>query len=273
MPEGDSLRRAAALLAPILEGQTTTEVWFRKLRGHRPRAGQKIENVEAIGKHLLIHFDRTLTLRTHLGMSGSWRAGEPDSPTPRDPRLRVVIRTPIGAAFCMGVPVVDTYLRDGSPTPIDHLGPDLSKDEVDATEVVRRTRELANDKLLAEALLDQRVAAGVGNVFKSEAAFVAGIHPFTRVDELSDEELRHVWEVAHRMLFDNRSRPRRKTTSALIKGDTYVYERFRRPCRRCSNIVMFSKAGAVTERGTYWCPNCQPEPSGNEHEHRDEQPR
>lgn len=261
MPEGDSLRRAAALLSPVLQGEIATYVWFRKIRGHRPRVGQHIERVDAVGKHLLIEFDRNITLRVHLGMTGSWRVGSPDARLPNSPKLRVVIRTALGTAFCFAAPTIETYIREAGPSPLDHLGPDLSDDVVDITEIVARTRTYAFDQTLATALLDQRIAAGVGNVFKSEIAFLAGLHPFTQVNTLSDPDLDRVWRIAHDQLTSNRERRSRKTTSSSISGRTYVYGRFHRACRRCPSSIEFSPAGKVTPRSTYWCPHCQVAPS------------
>ena len=258
MPEGDSLRRAEALLSPVLDSQVVTDIWFRKLRGHRPRVGQTIENVDAVGKHLLINFDRRITLRTHLGMTGSWRIAKTGSAPPRDPKLRVLIRTTAGTALCFAAPTIDTFIRDGESSPIDHLGPDLSNDEVDIDELVRRTRQLGNQSLLAEALLNQSIAAGVGNVFKSEVAFLAGVHPFTPVKDLSDHALARIWRIAHTQLVENRDRPSRKTTSRSIRDRNYVYGRFRHACMRCSDSVLFAQAGVKTQRSTYWCPRCQP---------------
>ncbi len=258
MPEGDSLRRAEALLSPVLEGQTVTDIWFRKIRGHRPRVGQRIERVDAIGKHLLIEFDRNLTLRVHLGMSGSWQVSAPEAGLPNSPRLRIVLRTSLGTALCFSAPTIDTFVRGTDPSPVGHLGPDLSDDIVDLDEIVERTRTFAPSDTLATALLDQRVAAGVGNVFKSEVAFLAGVHPFTPVQSLSDAQLMRLWRIAHAQLLANRDRRSRKTTSESIAGRAYVYGRFRSSCRRCSSSIEFSPAGEVTERSTYWCPHCQP---------------
>ncbi|NNF54546.1 MAG: Fpg/Nei family DNA glycosylase [Acidimicrobiales bacterium] len=259
MPEGDSLRRAEALLAPILDGQTVTDVWFKKIRGHRPRPGQRIEQVNAVGKHLLINFDRNLTLRIHLGMTGSFRVIPPDSALPKSPRLRVVLQTKLGTALCFSAPTIDTFIRGAGASPVDHLGPDLSDDTVDVTEVVKRARSLAPTADLASALLDQRIAAGVGNVFKSEVAFLAGVHPFTPISSLSDGELVRLWRLAHQQLLANRDRNSRKTTTDRIGGQSYVYGRFRSACRRCSSSIEFSPAGEITERSTYWCPHCQPQ--------------
>lgn len=258
MPEGDSLRRAEALLSPVLDGQIVSEAWFRKIRGHRPRPGQRVERVKAVGKNLLIEFDRRLTLRTHLGMSGWWRASGPESRPPRDPRLRIFLRTESGTAMGFAVPTIDTFIRDGTTTPLDALGPDMSDDFVDLSAVVDRVRDLGSELVLAEALLDQRISAGIGNVFKSEVAFLAGIHPFVPTTALSDRTIERTWGLAHGQLLDNRERSSRKTTSSTISGRTYVYGRVGRACRRCSGSVQYSAAGVVTTRSTYWCPRCQP---------------
>lgn len=262
MPEGDTLRRAAEALTPVLEGQIVTDLWFRKLRGYRPRVGDRIHRVEAVGKYLLIEFDRRLVLHTHLGMSGVWRATGLDRPPPRDPRLRVIIETGLGRGLCFGAPDISTHIVDGvGGAPTDGLGPDLSDDGADLDEVLRRSRATDGDRTLAQLLLDQRVAAGVGNVFKSEALFVAGLHPFTRVADAADADLERLWSIAHRQLVANRSRPVRTTTAGRDQrgGRTYVYGRHRLGCRRCDNAIEYSAAGDLTERSTYWCPTCQPE--------------
>lgn len=258
MPEGDSLRRAAALVGPVLEGQLVTEAWFGKLRGHRPRAGQRILGVAAVGKHLTIEFDRGLVLDTHLGMAGFWRVAPPGGPVRRDPRLRVRLVTERGQALCYAAPSITTFLRGAPASPLAALGPDLSDDDVDLDEVLRRLAAGDQRRTVAEALLDQRVAAGIGNVFKSEALFAAGIHPFTPLAALDDDGRRRLWSIAHRLLVSNRDRATRVTTARGVEGRTYVYGRFRRGCRVCADAVRFSAAGERTERSTYWCPTCQP---------------
>ncbi len=259
MPEGDTLRRAAEALTPVLEGRIVTDLWFRKLRGYRPRVGDRIHRVEAVGKYLLIEFDRRLVLHTHLGMSGTWRATTLDRPPPRDPRLRVMIETDRGRALCFSAPEIATHITGIGSSPVDDLGPDLSDDDADLAEVLRRSRAASGDRTLAELLLDQRVAAGVGNVFKSEALHIAGLHPFLTVDDLTDADLEHLWTVAHRQLVANRGRPYRSTTRPGERGRTHVYGRHRLGCRRCDNAIEYSPAGDLTERSTYWCPTCQPE--------------
>ncbi|CAN5484810.1 Fpg/Nei family DNA glycosylase [soil metagenome] len=263
MPEGDTLRRAAEALTPVLEGRIVTDLWFKKLRGYRPRIGDRIHRVDAVGKYLLIEFDRRLVLHTHLGMSGRWRATTLDAAVPRDPRLRVIIETDAGRALCFAAPEIATHISGSGTAPTDQLGPDLSDDDADRDEALRRSRARAEGQpglTVAELLLDQTVAAGVGNVFKSEALYVAGVHPFTLVADAGDDLLRKVWSVAHRQLVANRGRAYRSTTGTSDVGRTYVYGRHRFGCRRCDNAIMFSPAGERTARSTYWCPTCQPAP-------------
>lgn len=270
VPEGDTLRRAAEVLTPILEGRVVTDLWFRKVRGYRPRVGDRIGGVDAVGKYLLIEFEPAspaasgstrpgLVLHTHLGMAGSWRATPLEVSTPASPKLRVVIETDAGRALCFSAPDISTHLVGSATAPADRIGPDLSNDDVDIDDVVARSRALAAaDTTVAELLLDQVVAAGVGNVFKSEALFVAGVHPFALASELADEQLAALWSIAHRQLVANRARPYRLTTRPGDGGRTYVYGRHRLGCRRCDNAIAFSPAGQRTVRSTYWCPTCQP---------------
>jgi endonuclease-8 len=265
MPEGDTLRRAAEALTPVLEGQVVTELWFRKLRGYRPRVGNIISSVEAVGKYLLIEFaraddpNRRLVLHTHLGMAGSWRATPLDTPIPSTPKLRIVIATAAGRALCFSAPDISTHVAGSDTAAADRLGPDLSNDDIDMDEVLRRSRLATGPgRTIAELLLDQTVAAGVGNVFKSETLFVAGVNPFTPVADLDDATLSKIWGLAHRQLVANRDRPFRVTTRPTDRGRTYVYGRHRLGCRRCDNAVWFSAAGERTARSTYWCPSCQP---------------
>ncbi len=259
MPEGDTLRRAAAAVRPVLVGETLTSVWFRKLRGHRPRPGDVVVAVETVGKYLVVSFDRPIELHTHLGMSGSWRVQALDRSTPRSPSLRVVLETSRGRALCFAAPTIETHVRGAGTAPTLGLGPDLSDDEVDLDEIVRRARSRPGSTTLAELLLDQTVAAGIGNVFKSEILFVRGLHPFRRLDAIDDVQLEDVYRTAHRMMGANRGRPRRITTGAVDGGPHfYVYRRHRSGCLLCDDAVAFSAAGERTERSTYWCPTCQP---------------
>ena len=159
--------------------------------------------------------------------------------------------------MCYAAPVIRTYLRDVDGSPIDHIGPDLSGDRLDLDAVLERSRLPDQDRTIADLLLDQRVAAGVGNVYKNEALFIARMHPFRRVRTVSDEDLGRAWSVAHRLLVHNRDREVRKTTPSAVRSRTFVYDRYRLGCHRCSDAIAYDPAGSVTQRSTYWCPSCQ----------------
>jgi len=258
VPEGDTIERAAARLRPALEGQPVVRFEAPLLRGEKPAAGMLVEAVEARGKHLLVHFAGGLSLRTHMRMSGSWhlyRAGE----RWRGPRgqLRVLVEAGNGwQAVCFAAPEVETYRRRaGPPRVVAALGPDLSEADVDLDAVLARLATLPAEVEVGDALLNQRVAAGIGNVYKSEACFACRVDPFARIGDV-DEKLRHrLYEVAHRQIRANLgSGPRRTHDSGLA-----VYRKPGRPCPRCGTAVKVRRQGPHA-RSTYWCPGCQVRP-------------
>jgi endonuclease-8 len=261
--EGDTIHRAANRLRPALAGATLVRFEATRLAGDRPRAGELVEDVEAVGKHLLIHFSGGLSLRTHMRMSGAWhlyRTGE----RWREPAhlARVVIEVDSGwVAVCFSAPVVETYVRRASPpAAIAGLGPDLcvpaDLDAVLDTVLERLGRIVEPSATVGEALLDQRVAAGIGNVYKSEACFAVRLDPFTPVGELDREMLRSLWATAARQLQANLGSGRRAT----YRGGLAVYGRRGRPCPRCGTAVRMGRQGEH-QRSTYWCPTCQRRPS------------
>ncbi len=263
MPEGDTLFKTAARLRPALAGHVLTRFEAPRLSGDAPAVGTRIETVEARGKHLLIHFEGGLTLRTHLRMSGSWhiyRAGE------RWRKPAHLARAVVGAdsgwvGVCFQAPVVETYHRAlGEPDALAALGPDLCQPEAltDAvlTTVVERSARFTDARTtLGEALLDQRIAAGIGNVYKSEACFACGIDPATPMARVDTAVRRRVWSVAARQLQANLDHAERRTHADGLA----VYGRRGQPCRRCGTPVRMARHGELA-RSTYWCPTCQPPP-------------
>jgi endonuclease-8 len=261
VPEGDTLFKTATRLKPALQGARLTRFEAPRLRGDRPALGEEISLVEARGKHLLIHFGGGLVLRTHLRMTGSWhvyRDGE------RWQKAAHLARAVVGAdrgwvAVCFQAPVVETYHRaGGEPAALAALGPDLCRAESSADEVladvVARIAQLApRTTTLGEALLDQRIAAGIGNVYKSEACFAAGIDPGTPIERVPDEERRRIWSIAARQLQANLDAGPRRTHSRGLA----VYGRGGLPCHRCGTPIRVTRHGEQA-RSTYWCPRCQP---------------
>lgn len=256
MPEGDTIWRAAARLAPVLTGQVVAAFEAPRLRGPRPRVGSTIESVEAVGKHLLVHFGGGLSLDTHMRMTGSWHVYATDEPW-RKPAQRMSCHIAVDGwdAVCFNAPVVRTYARSTpGASPVSHLGPDLCAEDVDIDVAVSRM-DTVSDVTIAEALLDQRVAAGIGNVYKSEVLFLCGVDPFTPVSEVPVDVRRRLLEVAAKLLRSNLTTSRRTTVSGP-PGSLGVYRRARRPCLRCGTPVRMRRHGEQN-RSTYWCPTCQ----------------
>jgi endonuclease-8 len=258
MPEGDTIHRSAARLRSVLAGKIVRTFRATKMMGDRPKPGVTIEDVEAVGKHLLIHFDDGLTLQTHMMMTGSWhlyRTGE----RWRRPShtARVVIEVDEWVAVCFSAPVVRSYRAASGHTPVDHIGVDLCRADADIDVVLQRLDRLVSpDAEIGPVLLDQRVAAGIGNVYKSETLFACAVNPFVTVGSLGEDQRRALFAAAARLLQSNLVGSARATT---IAGGLAVYERGRQPCVRCGTPIERAMQG-VPQRVTYWCPRCQPAP-------------
>lgn len=264
MPEGDTIHRTAGRLRPALAGADLLRFEAPRLLGDRPRPGTRIEDVEAVGKHLLIHFAGGLTLQTHMRMTGSWhlyRTGERWRKAAHLARARVEVDGWV--AVCFNAPVVRTYRRNapGGPLgtgrdPTAHLGPDLCRTdlvETDIDECIRRMDVYARTEPIGVALLDQRVACGVGNVYKSETLFACGVDPFVATSDLEVSDRRRLLTTASKLLRANLGSGPRTTTS----GGLAVYGRHHQPCRRCGTLIRMRRQGEQA-RSTYWCPTCQP---------------
>lgn len=265
MPEGDTIWKAAERIRPALEGATVLRFEAPRLVGERPRDGTRIDAVEAAGKHLLVHFAGGLSLDTHMRMTGTWRLVRPGERWPRAAhRMRVRIDVAGWQALCFDAPVVRTFrARSAVPglgDPRLALGPDLCRADADTDEAVRRLAAVRAPTSIAEALLDQRVVAGVGNVYKSEVLHACGVDPFVAADAVDDEVRAALVATAARMLRANLG-PGRRTTVAGPPGSVAVYRRARRPCRRCGTPIRMARHGEH-QRSTYWCPRCQPPGAG-----------
>jgi endonuclease-8 len=271
VPEGDTLFKVAARLRPALRGHQLTRFDAPRLVGDAPRLGERIVEVEGRGKHLLIHFERGLVLRTHLRMTGSWHVYREGERWQKPAHLaRAVVGADSGwVAVCFQAPVVETYHRAGpEPPPLAGLGPDLClasslEDDV-LDEVLDRAARLAPpDATLGEALLDQRIAAGIGNVYKSEACFAVAVDPGTPLADVPAELRRRAWATAARQLQANLEQAERRTHPAGLA----VYGRRGQPCRRCGAPIRMARHGEQA-RTTYWCPSCQPPPPPREEVHK-----
>jgi endonuclease-8 len=278
LPEGDTIYRAARTLNRALAGRTITrfESVFPRLTRvdhDRPLPGRTIERVEARGKQLLIWFSGDLVLRTHMRMHGSWHIYRPGERWQR-PRgeMRIVIGTAEYEAVAFTVPVAEFTTEEelAREPAVRDLGPDLLADDFDADDAVGRIAALAEidtDIMIADALLDQRVIAGIGNIFKSETLFAARVNPFTRVAALSRDELCTIVATGRRLMRANVAETheglatyaarRRTTTLDQPTARLWVYARAGRPCRRCGTSIS-RRAQGPHARPTYWCVRCQP---------------
>ena len=281
MPEGDTIFRTARTLHRALAGRLVTRfesVYPRLTRVDRdtPLEGRIVERVEARGKHVLIWFgegkDRpeaapTLVLRTHMRMHGSWHIYRPGERWQR-PRhdMRIVIETDAIHAIAFGVPDAELATSDDieRSSALHDLGPDVLADDFDASEAVRRIVS-RQEISIADALLDQSAIAGIGNVYKSEILFAAGVHPFTPVAALSPERIADVIAIAVKTMRANVAERAsgmyagRNTTGYLDpSARLWVYGRAGKPCRRCGTVIAYAKHGAIP-RVTYWCDRCQPQ--------------
>jgi len=262
MPEGDTIHRAARTLHAALAGRVITrfETVFPQLARideDAPLAGRTIDSVEAVGKNLLMHFSGDLHLRTHMRMHGSWHIYKPGERwRRRRDDMRIVIETSEWLAVGFNVPVAEFY--DHRQEDLRKIGPDFIASEFDFDEAKRRIRERA-DTEIADALLNQRVVAGIGNEYKSEVLFIAKVNPFTKVRDVTDDQLDSILKIARKLMIANveKRSARRVTTFSLdARQHQYVFSRGGKPCRRCGTPIQYAKQGRDV-RGTYWCPKCQ----------------
>ena len=256
MPEGDTVFRTAAALREALTGQILTRCDVRVPRyATTDLTGIRVDEVLSRGKHLFIRVGPA-SIHSHLKMDGSWRI----TPRGRPPRaaytIRILLETGDLAAAGIDLGVLEILDRDHDMDAVAHLGPDLLGPDWDPR------RAAANltadpDRPLAAALLDQRVMAGVGNVYCNELCFLFGRLPSSPVRAL-DDPLRVVTR-ARDMLWANRLRVGRTTTGDTRPGrQLWVYGRGGEPCRRCGTaIVRAEQSEATGERVRYWCPSCQ----------------
>ncbi len=265
VPEGDTIFRAATRLRAALVGKELVELELRRdPRGQRgPEPGTTITAVEATGKHLLVRFGDGTVLHTHMQMTGAWHVYGAGARWRRPGHsARVVVRVGDGTtAVCFSAPVVELRREhDARDRPtrasrmLERLGPDLCGAGVDLDAVLARLAALDPATELAAALLDQRVAAGIGNVFKSEICWAEGISPFAAVGALDGAARRRLYETARRQLTANLTTARRTTYANGLA----VYRKAGHRCPRCGETIRSRRDRSA--RATYWCPGCQPDP-------------
>jgi endonuclease-8 len=258
MPEGDTIHAAADRLRRALVPGTVTSVVARGAAAV-PAAGTSVASVTARGKHLLVGFDDTSTLHLHLGMDGRWHVGPPGPlprlrPGPPGSGVVAVVATDRALAVVRDAPVaevLDPAALRRHPV-LRALGPDLCDPDPDLDEVLRRLGSLDPATPVGVALLEQRVAAGIGNVYRSEVLWAEGVAPTAPLAGLDEPARRALYRRAHEQLRANVGRhPRRTVPEGLA-----VYERGGRRCRRCPGTIAVARIGEQA-RSVWWCASCQ----------------
>jgi endonuclease VIII len=243
MPEGDALHRAARRLQ-VLVGQNV------RVETPHPRAavkqlaprldGRRLEAVDAVGKNLLLRFEGGIVVRSHLRMKGRWRVFRRDTPIFGTPWLVLRGDDYVGAMFNGAVLELDRGVAR-------RLGPDILAGQPGYDEMLIRFRREHQSRAVGDALLDQRLVAGIGNLWKAESLWHACVSPWRPLADVSDDELRTMLEHAHRLMQERLDGTNRRPS---------VYRRPGRPCPRCGAAIRSWPQGDGA-RMAYWCPDCQ----------------
>jgi len=260
MPEGDTVHKLAEYLDVALRGRRLSGVRLHPAFGPSVR-GRRVAWVFSEGKHLYLCFDDGTQLRSHLGLYGAWHS-YPRGAVWRKPRRQasLVLSTPEQDFVCFNAKEVQ-WLRAQGFRRADQgarLGGNLIRDGLAPDDLLRRVRAFATPQtLLVDLLLDQRIAAGIGNVYKSEVLFLERRAPSAQVGQIDDAALLAIYRRASELLAHNvGGGPRITRFTAHGGGGLWVYGRRDLPCWHCGASIRRTLLG-VQLRATYWCPGCQ----------------
>jgi endonuclease-8 len=250
MPEGDAVHRAARRLQALVGERVEVETPHPRAaaKGLASRLdGRRLESVEALGKNLFLHFDGGIVLRSHLRMKGRWWVQQKGARRFGTPWL--VLRGSAFEAVQWNGPVLEL-----SSDVARRLGPDILAPAPDFDAMLARLRLAPASTRLGEALLDQRLVAGIGNKWMAEALWEARVSPWRPLGDLGDATLRRALEEAAQLM--------RHSVEGGRAGRR-VYRRSGRPCARCGAAIR-SRGQGDANRTAYWCPGCQPDPERGE---------
>jgi endonuclease VIII len=243
MPEGDSLHRAARKLQVLVGERVAVETPNPRAAAAVSAAtldGRRLESVEAVGKNLLLRFEGGLVLRSHLRMSGRWQVVERGAARYGKPWL--VLTGAEREALLWNGPVLELSARGAR-----RLGPDILADPPDLQAMVANLRREHASRELGDALLDQRLVAGIGNLWKAESLWRARLSPWLLLGDVSDAELELVLSEAAQLM---------RASLDHRRGERAAYRRAGRPCPRCGERIR-SRGQGDDNRTAYWCPGCQ----------------
>lgn len=255
MPEGDTIHHAVHRIRPLLEGRIPDALRTRHPRFDRARwaerlAGRAVASVDARGKHLFLRFEGGLAIHSHLRMTGLWAVEAAGARPRRHPR-RAWLTIAAGEREITEYdgPVLELLTEARSRAATAGLGPDILAPDFDERRALRRLREDDPTRPIGDALLDQRIVAGLGNLWRSEACWEARVDPWRTTEAVSDEEVLALLRctrprMRHSALHGSRARPGR------------VYDRAGGPCARCGTPIA-ARAMGDDARTAFWCPGCQ----------------
>ncbi len=257
MPEGDTIHYAANRIRPVLEGNVPDEIAtphprFAADRWPERLAGRGVEAVHAHGKHLFLRFEGDLNLHSHLRMTGAWSVRQTGRRWARSPRRAWLVLKAAGhdvVQFDGPVLELVTETRRRFDHRLAALGPDVLAEDFDAARFLRRLREDDPTRTIGDALLDQRTVAGIGNMWKAEGCWEAGVDPFRRTGTVTDDEALAIVEAV-------RPRMARSAREGHRTTEPRAYGRAGRACLRCGEQIV-ARGQGDDNRLTYWCPGCQ----------------
>jgi endonuclease VIII len=263
MSEGDTVHHAARRIDAVLVGRVPEEILTPHPRHGADRwpdklAGRAVRGAEARGKHLLVRFEGDLTLHSHLRMTGTWRVYERCR---RWHRARhkawLVLRTREWEVVQFDGPVLELIsdLRVRSDRRLSGLGPDVFGEAFDLAVFLDRLRRCDPARTIGDALLDQRIVAGFGNIWKAEACFAVALDPWRPVGAVSDAEASAIVGFV-REYRDRVANKRDSTRKGFASRPRAVYNRAGQPCPRCAATIRVRGQGE-NNRVTFWCPGCQ----------------
>jgi endonuclease VIII len=270
VPEGDTIAAAAkrirgAVIGRPIESVETPHPRFARDDWAGKPAGRDVRAVDTHGKNLFIRFDGGMTIYSHLRMGGVWGVNRRGDRWRRHPRRAwLVIRTPDHEVVQFDGPVLElmTDGRSRFDQRLASLGPDILGEELDERAFLRNLRSDDQTRTIGDALLDQRNIAGIGNIWKAEGCFMAGVDPWRKVSDVSDDDALAIVRAARPLMqlsVENNGRPVTWRPDVPARGREnrfWVYNRDGQPCRRCDTLVL-ARGQGDDNRTTFWCPACQ----------------
>lgn len=257
MPEGDTVHHMAGRMREALAGKVPEQLSTPHPRHAMDRwterlAGLAVRSVDAYGKHLFLRFQENLTLHSHLRMTGTWgvyHAGQRWRRSPR--RAWLVIRCGSVEVVQFDGPVLELMsdTRARLDPHLKQLGADVLGENFAPQRFLARLREDDPTRAIADALLDQRNIAGIGNVWKAESCFAVGVSPWRALADLSDQQALAIVQFARRHMC-------RAVQEGMHTRPRAVYGRAGQLCPRCGEHVCARSQGDGN-RVTFWCPGCQ----------------